>query len=318
MQTERSLAPIVLFVYNRPEHTRRTVEALAANILANQSHLYIFSDAPKNRESEEKVKEVRAYIRSLEEKDWFRKVSIEEAVSNKGLADSIISGVSRVMTKYKKAIVLEDDLLSAPDFLQFMNDALDFYEEDESVGSISGYSPLKKMPKHYAYSVWKACRSSSYGWATWDSRWKHVQWEIEDFEIFRKDKKARKAFDACGSDRFDRLRRQIERGADSWSIRFGYWQFRAKKYTIFPSQTRIQNIGWDGSGVHVGIQSELLNTQIMSEPMPYILEFIDPDPAVIAQLKQVYSGTIPGRIARYLRNNGFENIERVLRKMAGR
>ena len=317
MQTERPLAPIVLFVYNRPEHTRRTVEALAANTLAKQSKLYIFSDASKNRESEEKVKEVRAYIRSLGEKKWFEEVTIEEAVSNRGLADSIISGVSSVMAKEKKAIVLEDDLLSAPDFLQFMNDALDFYEADGSVGSISGYSPLKKIPQHYTHSVWKACRSSSLGWATWDSRWQDIQWKIDDFETFKKDKKARRAFDACGSDRFDRLRRQLEVGANSWSIRFGYWQFRAGKHTIFPVQTRIQHIGWDGSGVH-GTYSGALDTHIKMEPTPYVLEFVEPDPAVIAQLKQVYSGTLAGRMARYLRNNGFENLERVLRKMAGR
>jgi len=316
MKTKRSLAPIVLFVYNRPEHTRKTVEALAANPLAKESRLYIFSDAPKNRKSEQKVEEVRDYIHSLKEKAWFENVSIEEAVTNRGLADSIISGVSSVMARDKKAIVLEDDLLSAPDFLQFMNDALDFYEEDESVGSISGYSPLKKMPKHYAHTVWKACRSSSLGWATWDSRWQNIQWKIDDFETFRQDKKARRAFDACGSDRFDRLRRQLEVGANSWSIRFGYWQFRAGKYTIFPALTRIQHIGWDGSGVH-GTYSGALDTHIVSKPTPFTLEFVDPDPVVIAQLKKIYSGTVPGRVARYLRNNGFENLERMLRKMAG-
>ncbi|SFV89953.1 sugar transferase [hydrothermal vent metagenome] len=318
MQGKQPLAPVVLFVYNRLEHTRRTIEALSNNTLASESRLYIFSDAPPNAEAVKAVEAVRDYIHTLNAADLFGEVTIELAKENKGLADSIIAGVSKVMQLHGKAIVMEDDLLSAPDFLSFMNDALAFYEKDESVGSISGYSPLKKMPKHYTHSIWKACRTSSYGWATWHSRWKEVSWKIDDFEEFRKDKKARRAFDACGSDRFDRLRRQLEVGANSWSIRFGYWQFRAGKYTIFPSLTRIQNIGWDGSGVHKTSNIKSFNTDIKSKPMPYFLEYVDPDPVVIAQLKKIYSGSAPGRIARYLRNNGFENLERMLRKMAGR
>jgi len=307
-------APIVLFVYNRPEHTRKTVESLARNGLAKESILYIFSDAPKNSDAFENVKKVRRYISKLPSKKWFHDIRIEEAPLNRGLADAIITGVTKVMHEHGKAIVLEDDLLCAPDFLDFMNSALNFFEADQKIGSISGYSPIQTMPEGYSKDIWIASRSSSLGWATWADRWFEIKWQIDDFEDFRKDKVARKKFDACGSDRFDRLRRQIEIGANSWSIRFGYWQSRSDRYTVFPSHTRIQHIGWDGSGVH-GTYHGPLDTHIVEYALPFTLENVSEDPKIIRTLKMLYSGSLTGRFARYLRNNGFERLEAFLRSM---
>lgn len=317
MSLKQSPAPIILFVYNRPEHTRRTVESLAKNNLAKESTLYIFSDAAKNDASREQVSEVRDYIDSLNDLDYFASVIIEEAQENRGLADSIISGVTKVMQSDGRAIVLEDDLLSAPDFLDFMNQALDFYEKDSSVGSISGYSPLAVLPSNYKDSVWVASRTSSLGWATWKDRWEQVKWEIDDYETFKKDKKALKRFDECGSDRYDRLRRQIEVGANSWSIRFGYWQSKAELNTVFPSVTRIQHIGWDGSGVH-GTYDGPLDTHVQTYAVNFELKHLKPDPKIISMLKSIYSGSLLSRFARHLRNNGFEKLESTLRTLMGK
>ena len=309
------LAPVVLFVYNRLEHTTKTIESLSKNLLASQSVLYIFSDAPKSDNVANDVAQVREYISTLSSKGYFKDIIIKEADTNMGLADSIIGGVTNVMQKYGRAIVLEDDLLCAPDFLDFMNQSLDFYKDNPMIGSISGYSPLKALPQHYSKDIWIASRTSSLGWATWIDRWQEVKWDIDDFETFKRDKKARKRFDECGSDRYDRLRRQLEIGANSWSIRFGYWQFRAGKYTIFPSYTRIQHIGWDGSGVH-GIYNGPLDTHISNKSIPFNLESnIQPDKEVIKTLKYIYSGSVPSRISRYLRNNGFEKLEKFLRNI---
>lgn len=317
MSKQNNTAPIILFVYNRPEHTRRTVESLAKNMLAKESTLYIFSDGAKNEATKGQVNEVRKYIASLSNLDYFASVVIEEAQENRGLADSIISGVTKVMQKYNRAIILEDDLLCAPDFLDFMNQSLDFYEKDSSIGSISGYSPLQSLPDTYKESIWIASRTSSLGWATWSDRWEQVKWKIDDYETFKKDKKARKRFDECGSDRYDRLRRQIKVGANSWSVRFGYWQSKAGLNTVFPSITRIQHIGWDGSGVH-GTYCGPLDTHVKAYAVDFELKQMKPNAQVISKLKSVYSGSILSRFARYLRNNGFEKVELVLRKIVGK
>jgi GT2 family glycosyltransferase len=307
-------APIVLFVYNRPEHTRKTVEALAENELAAQSVLYVFSDAPRAEKDSQAVEKVRTYIDTLREKKWFKDVIVEKAERNRGLAESIIYGVGKVVRHHGKVIVMEDDLLSAPDFLNFMNDALNFFENDERIGSISGYSPLRMLPSNYPHDLWIACRSSSLGWGTWKDRWEDVRWEIDDFEAFAKNKKLRKAFDACGSDRFDRLRRQVRIGAESWSIRFGYWQFRANKYTVFPAVTRIQHIGWDGSGVH-GTYQGPLDTKISSRSLPYRMVEVEPSEEINRMLRKVYSGSLITRFSRFLRNNGLSVIDTFLRRL---
>src|SRR3989339_698479 len=130
------LSPIVLFVYNRLEHTRKTIEALQKNELAKDSELFLYSDGPKNEENIKKVNEVRKYINSI---DGFKKVKIVEREINFGLARSIIAGVTDIVNKYGKIIVLEDDIVTSPYFLTFMNDALCLYENEEKVMHISGY-----------------------------------------------------------------------------------------------------------------------------------------------------------------------------------
>lgn len=311
-RTKAHMAPVILFVYNRPKHTQRTVESLAKNALAKESALYIFSDAAANEGAKDQVTKVRKYIASLQDCHYFSSVTIEEADRNKGLADAIINGVTKIMQIYGCAIVLEDDLLTAPDFLDFMNQSLVFYEQDSAIGSISGYSPLATLPSTYKESIWVASRTSSLGWATWYDRWKQVKWQIDDFDAFKKDKKARKRFDECGSDRFDRLRRQVEVGANSWSVRFGYWQSRTGCSTVFPATTRIQHIGWDGSGVH-GVYSGALDTHINANAVDFELKPIKPDQQITAMLNAVYSGSILSRFSRYLRNNGFKKLESTLR-----
>ena len=121
-----NLAPIILFVYNRPEHTKKTLESLKINELASESSLFIFSDGSKNENDKKSVDEVRKYISTI---SGFKEIKIILREKNLGLADSVISGVTEVIEKYGKAIVLEDDIVTSKYFLKFMNEALDFYED---------------------------------------------------------------------------------------------------------------------------------------------------------------------------------------------
>jgi hypothetical protein len=308
-------APIVLFVFNRHEHTRRTVEALARNALAKESALWVFSDGPRSTSDDAKIQEVRDYVRNLPQRRWFASVQVIAADRNHGLAQSIIRGVTRVFTEHDRAIVLEDDLVTAPDFLVFMNACLDYYEPLADVGSVTGYSPLNRLPDDYASSVYLLPRSCSLGWGTWRNRWRRVDWEVREFAKIRDSFLDRLRFDACGSDRYYRLRRQIERGIDSWSIRFGYWQHRQGMNTVYSFPSRILNIGDDGSGVH---ESGTYNTDLASSPVPFTLSTPPPDRRIMAQVSKMYSGAPHSRFARFLLNNGLARFEPALRSLLRR
>lgn len=306
-------APVALFVYNRPDHTRRTVEALAANIGAKEMTLWIFSDGPKTDAAREKVEAVRAFVRTLPGAGLFGEVILREAPENRGLRRSIVAGVTEVMDRNGRAIVLEDDLVTAPDFIAFMSDCLDFYEADPTVGSIAGYCPLKSPPPGYRHSVYAVPRSSSHGWATWKDRWDAVDWLASRFAEFWKSRALRRAFDACGADRSDRLRREVEKGAESWSVIFGFSLLLHGQNTIVPVVTRIRNIGDDGSGVH-SFHGAALNDELPTAPTPYVLGHVEPDPRVLRAYRRMNSGGLVTRTARFLRNNGLGGVERLGRR----
>jgi hypothetical protein len=250
---EIELAPVVLFVYNRPWHTQQTVEALKKNELANESELFIYSDAPKNKQAIEHVAEVRAYIKKIE---GFKKVMVIEREKNCGLANSIINGVTKIVNEYGKAIVLEDDLVTSPYFLQYMNNGLKFYQENQEIMSISGYNlppTCMKFPKNFTDDVYLNYRNSSWGWATWANRWNLVDWDVKDFKQFIGDPKQQKLFNRGGDDLTDMLKAQMEGKIDSWAIRFSYAHFKQQMYSVHPRYSYVDNIGIDGTGTHCGV-----------------------------------------------------------------
>ncbi len=241
------LAPLVLFVYNRLDTTKKTIENLKKNTLAKDTDLFIFSDAAKNDSGKEKVQNVRDYIHKI---TGFRSIKIVEAEKNKGLANSVITGVTDIIVKYGKVIVVEDDLLTAPQFLQFMNDALEFYKEDRRIWSISGYQYPIKMPAKYNETVYASYRASSWGWATWLDRWESIDWLIGDYKKYRYNPIRILSFCKGGTDLDKMLRYQMQGKLDSWAIRWCYNQSRQNKYTIYPVKSLVDNIGTDGSGTH--------------------------------------------------------------------
>lgn len=254
------LAPIALFVYNRPEHTRQTIDALMKNKLAEKSELFIFSDAPRNQDEISKVMEVRKYLRTIQ---GFKRVSIVEAEVNLGLANSIIAGVSNVLNKYEKIIVMEDDLVSSVNYLIFMNKALDVYEINKSIWAISGYNVPIIIPDNYKQEVYLSLRASSWGWATWNDRWDKCDWEIQDFNNLLNSRKKQILFNKGGHDLFHMLKSQMAGEIDSWAIRWTYNQFKNNCYSIYPVVSKIQNIGTDGSGIHCGVTS--INKTILDD-----------------------------------------------------
>lgn len=249
------LAPVILFVYARPSHTKNMIEALSKNVLANESDIYIFSDNAKKEKDIEKVKEVRKIINSIPQNNYFKNATIIEAEKNKGLAKSVIEGVDEIINKYGKAIVLEDDLITSKYFLKYMNNALEFYEKDENIWSISGYNLPIDIPKEYKYDVYLGYRGCSWGWATWADRWNTVDWLVNDYKKFKHSYNKRKKINRGGPDMAQMLDSQMECKCDSWAIRWCYEQSKQDKYTIYPVKSLVQNYGLDGTGTHSGINS---------------------------------------------------------------
>jgi hypothetical protein len=240
-------APVCLFTYNRLRETKRTIAALQKNRLASESKLIVFSDGPKSPEMLPELEEIREYLRSV---DGFQSVEIYSSSSNKGLATSIIEGVTKVVNMYGKVIVLEDDLVTTRNFLIYMNQALDTYEKEEKIISISGYGLKIKKPVGYEGDVYLSQRASSWGWGTWSDRWNSLDWDIVDWSTFKHDKDAIDAFNRNGSDMFQMLKSVVEGKGKSWAIKFCYNQFRMGKYSITPFNSLVENIGFSSQGTN--------------------------------------------------------------------
>ncbi len=254
-------APVVLFTYNRPEHTRRTIEALAANELADETELIVFSDAPKNEKAIENVKAVREYVASLPQKGMFQAVSLIFREENCGLAKNIIEGVTDIVNQYGRVIVLEDDLVTNRFFLRFMNDGLDRYKKDERVKGISGYSffddsRADKLMKGrvISESYLTEIAGISWSWATWAERWAAFDKDAKGWERLMTDAAYRKKFNYDNTYNFYNILKaqQQDSKTNSWAIRWYYTNFLQNGLYLCPSKSLVGNDGWDGSGVHCG------------------------------------------------------------------
>ncbi|TGL56534.1 methyltransferase, TIGR04325 family [Leptospira ognonensis] len=241
----KSFAPIAIFSYDRVAHLTRTIESLKANASSKDSDLYIFSDAAKSESKTASVSDVRNYIRTIE---GFKSIQIIEREVNFGLAKSIISGVTQVVQKHGRVIVLEDDMLTSPYFLDYMNSNLDLYEKDENVISIHGYMyPVSKTLPDFFFLKGADC----WGWATWKRGWDLFEEDgsklLEEIER----RKQTEEFDFFGSYPYTQmLIDQISGKNNSWAIRWYASAFLKNKLTLYPGKSYIENIGNDGSGTH--------------------------------------------------------------------
>jgi len=255
------LSPIILFAYNRPWHTRQTVEALLKNRLAEASDLFIFSDAPKDEADKINVDEVKKYLKSIK---GFKSLKIIERQRNYGLVKSIITGVTEIINIYGKAIVVEDDLITSPYFLEYMNDALNFYNNNESVISISAYIyPVKARLPETLFLKGADC----WGWATWKRGWDLFENDGQKLLNEITNKKLGKEFDYDNSYPFtEMLKDQIAGKVDSWAIKWQASAFVKNKLTLYPGKPLVKNIGFDNSGTHCS-DSTKYDTVISQNPV---------------------------------------------------
>ncbi|RYY36381.1 MAG: glycosyltransferase, partial [Sphingobacteriaceae bacterium] len=259
----QNLAPIALFVYNRPDHTRRTLSYLQKNLLAEDSRLYIFADAAKTDADKVKVEEVRQLAKTV---TGFKSVKVISRQQNMGLAGSIIDGVSQLVKDYGKVIVFEDDLLSSKYTLQYFNEALTKYEREQQVMHIGAYMfglDDRTLPQTFFHHI-----ATSWGWATWARAWESFQPDINNLlQQFDKEKKHK--FSVENTMNFWKQMQEFKAGKNnSWAIRWYASIFLRGGLSLNPSRSLIHNIGHDGTGTHSNIE-DMYKVQIADKPIDY-------------------------------------------------
>ena len=295
----KNTAPIALFVYNRPEETEGLIKSLKNNKLAMESPLFIFSDAPKSEEQMKEVSETRSIIKKI---SGFKSIKITESDENKGLARSIIEGVTQVINEYGKIIVLEDDLILADDFLEYMNEALDTYEDNSSIWSVTGYGPPIDIDPDYKNDVYLSYRGCSWGWGTWKDRWSKHEWYLSDYDNFSKDSLSVNNLKNGGDDLLKMLELQAIGKMDSWAIRSCYSQSKYKMYTVYPVKSKLQNIGFGKNSTHCTSTSTKYKTEINKKKVVFTND-LEINDKIIYNFKKYYDLDLIGKIGYFLKRH---------------
>lgn len=307
------MSPICLFVYKRYETTKLMLESLLACPECKDSELYVFMDEARNDDEARAVERVRRLFDNLQ---GFKKVNLFPARMNKGMANSVIDGVTKVLQEHDDIIVLEDDLVVSPDFLQFMNAALKTYKDRSDIWSISGYTPrLQELEGNGRNGVFVVPRAQCWGWATWSDRWETVDWEVSDFSRLAQSKELRKEFDKGGNDLFRTLEMERRERIESWAVRWAYAAAKQSRWTVNPMQSKVQNIGLKSSESHVGWHDERHNVELHGNAT-----VIDPDvradETLVNAFKKHHDLSIISKIGYFMRlhNLGYDFVKGLFRK----
>ena len=299
----QNLAPIALFVYNRPDHTRRTINFLQKNFLADESRLFIFSDGAKTEADEANVEEVRQIAKQT---SGFKSVKVTERTQNHGLANSIIAGVTQLVAEYGKAIVFEDDLISSPHTLQFFNDALERYASEEKVMHISAYMlPIAKdnLPETFFFRA-----AFSWGWATWARAWNNFEPDVDKL-MAQFDRNKINQFSIEHSMNFWKQMLDFKAGRNnSWAIRWYASIFLKGGITLNPLHSLVHNIGHDGTGTHSNIESTY-SVQMAQKRVEYFPDIMTEDKKAYEAIKY---------FLKYRKGNLFNRGMRFLKQLKGK
>lgn len=294
MNTGRELIPIALFVYNRVDHVRETVAALQLNDL-NDIGLYVFSDGP--REGDDlAVARVREFVETI---SGFEFVNVKKSEENRGLANSIISGVTEVLKHHESIIVLEDDLIVSPYFTDYMRSGLATYRNDSRVMSIAGYGyPLGKYLNEYnCNDVYFLNLTTSWGWATWRTSWKFFEKNPKKLknEFTRADIKR---FNLNNSENFWNQVLLNNRGLiNTWAIFWYATVFKQNGLTLFPRISLVNNIGHDGSGTNCG-RSDRFDTDLAHKQLSAITIPVEEDARARLALERFLKDSKPSLLTR--------------------
>lgn len=256
------IAPIVLFAYNRPKHTEAVLLALSKNDLLSESRLIVYLDGPAENATTDDLEKINAVREVVFSRKWAKWIEFNKSEQNKGLANSIISGVTEITKRFGKAIILEDDIVVSPGFLQFMNEALDLYELDDHVMSVAAFMyPIMQhgLPETFFYSA-----NSCWGWATWEKKWQKFENNAEYLHSRLVDNKVDwTLFNAFQGNAFkEQLENNISGELNTWAVKWHASIILNRGTVLHPRKSLTRNIGFDGSGTHCGLDPELANMQV--------------------------------------------------------
>ncbi|MEQ8234743.1 MAG: FkbM family methyltransferase [Gammaproteobacteria bacterium] len=316
-QSFLSRPPVALFAYNRRDHLESTVGALQRNRGASETHLTVFLDGARDAADAAGVTAAREYARTI---DGFATVELREAPVNRGLARSIIDGVSELVERDGRVVVIEDDLVTAPGALDYFRFMLDRYAAQPNVFSVSAYSHPRgamALPADYPYDVYFVHRMMCWGWATWRDRWRQADWEMADFDDFLASPGLVRAYHhQIGADSLGTLKRCVAGEKDVWACRWVYAHFKHGALCACPTTSLVDNIGLDGSGANCGTDHRLRNDlpeSIGPDPVTPPYPFVDP--RVLEAFMSVYDprravapaalapapASVPRRVLRFAR-----------------
>lgn len=311
-------APIILFAYNRRDKVQACFDSLSKAYGHEEHDLFIYADGPENERDKKAVDEVRSYLEGIKDSDAFRNIEYITRDVNFGLAENVIQGVTEVIERYGRVIVVEDDLTVSGDFLRFMDEALEYYKDEDNVWSVTGYTEYLPILLEYEHDIYYYYRGCSYGWGTWVDRWRSADWDMTQYDSVMSDKARRKSFERGGRDLTRILKDQKLGITDSWAIRWCLTQSLLGKYTVYPTKSFVKNTGNDGSGTNQYKAGKGRRMTASFKQRDHItgvrwkLERLLPDRKICSKLYRFYS-SYPKRLKRNLNLRGIKRqIKRLL------
>jgi hypothetical protein len=240
------LGPVAIFAFRRPDHLRRCVESLQRCPEFTHSPKFLFVDGPRGDGDRNAVADTRKVAGEL----FGTNAQYRFSDRNLGLASSIIGGVSELVERYGRVIVIEDDLEVAPAFLAYQNEALNKYCFEEHVLQVCGYMFDVPEFRHRESALFLPL-TTTWGWGTWKRAWRHFDGSARGWERLRTDRRLRHRFNLGGTyDYTGMLHAQMAGRANSWGIRW-YWSvFQRDGLVVYPPRSLVRNTGFDGSGTH--------------------------------------------------------------------
>lgn len=272
------LAPIVLFVYNRPELTLQTLRALKDAEQSQESTLYIFSDGPKENSDPIALQKINAVREIIKQEQWCKEVIIRESDHNKGLANSVIDGVTEVISKHERVIVLEDDIIVSRGFLNYMNDALELYAHEDHVAGVSGFCYHESATAPDVFLLPIAC---SWSWATWKRTWEYYTADSNALIQSIKSTNQQQQFDFGSYPFFKMLEDQAAGRVNSWAIRFYASIFLKKKFFLYPKFSLVSNVGFGSAATHTKEKIELFNKHLSDQRLRVVKTSIQDSKEII-------------------------------------
>lgn len=301
------MSPIVVFIYKRPIPTKLMVDALLHCIECSQSELYVFADGPRDVSEHAAITQTRRLFDNIDQR--FLRVHRHYATSNQGLAHAVIDGVSLVLSRHDSVIVLEDDLVVAPDFLTFMNQSLRAYHDRNDIWSISGYTP--PLSTTCPHDVFLTPRAQSWGWATWRDRWQQTDWDASGYDSLSH--RQRRDFDRGGNDLYRTLDMERHHKIDSWAIRWAYAAWQHHAWTVNPRGSKVQNIGLQAVATHPGWHDSRHQVELCLDTL-YPDPDVQPNEELIRAFKAHHDLGLVSKLGYFMRRYslGYTTLKRLM------